>query len=236
MAGEGTLVEYLVLVLETLCGRWLRAGETVAASPTLLPSYVPVAQAKSPDADWALPGEVRVRGLRKTKAGMPTATLPEEILTPGEGQVRALISWGGNPAVAFPDQRRTIEALESLELFVQIDPWYSASARLADYVIAPTMPLEAPSTTVFLDALAARGTGYGIGQAYAQGGLNRSMQHLDHGGVRWDGATSRCLGRRWVPGGSGRRTGHCDLRCVHRAGRSPLVRCSGTSGGGSHRE
>jgi anaerobic selenocysteine-containing dehydrogenase len=168
MAGEGTLVEYLVLVLETLCGRWLRAGETVSASPTLLPSYVPVAEAKSPDRDWALQGEVRVRGLRKTRAGMPTATLPEEILTPGEGQVRALISWGGNPAVAFPDQRRTVEALESLELFVQIDPWYSASARLADYVIAPTMPLEAPSSTVFLDALAARGTGYGIGQAYAQ--------------------------------------------------------------------
>lgn len=168
MAGEGTLVEYLVLVLETLCGRWLRAGETVSASPTLLPSYVPVAQAKSPDADWALQGRVRVRGLRKTRAGMPTATLPEEILTPGEGQVRALISWGGNPAVAFPDQRQTVEALESLELFVQIDPWYSASARLADYVIAPTMPLEVPSTTVFLDALAARGTGYGIGQAYAQ--------------------------------------------------------------------
>ncbi|WP_260850914.1 molybdopterin-dependent oxidoreductase [Rhodococcus sp. WB9] len=168
MAGEGTLVEYLVLVLETLCGRWLRAGETVSASPTLLPSYVPVAQATSPDADWGLPGEVRVRGLRKTRAGMPTATLPEEILTPGEGQVRALISWGGNPAVAFPDQRRTVEALESLELFVQIDPWYSASARVADYVIAPTMPLEAPSTTVFLDALAARGTGYGIGQSYAQ--------------------------------------------------------------------
>ncbi|WP_368680086.1 molybdopterin-dependent oxidoreductase (plasmid) [Rhodococcus opacus] len=168
MAGEGTLVEYLVLALETLCGRWLRAGETVSASPTLLPSYVPVAQATSPDADWALPGTVRVRGLRKTRAGMPTATLPEEILTPGEGQVRALISWGGNPAVAFPDQRRTVEALESLELFVQIDPWYSASARVADYVIAPTMPLEAPSTTVFLDALAARGTGYGIGQSYAQ--------------------------------------------------------------------
>ncbi|WP_232016931.1 molybdopterin-containing oxidoreductase family protein [Gordonia insulae] len=168
MAGDGTLVEYLVLVLETLCGRWLRAGETVAATPTLLPPTSYVAQASSFEGKWALPGRIRVRGLRRTKAGMPTAALTDEILTPGEGQVRALISWGGNPAVAFPDQQRTIEALKSLDLFVQIDPWYSASAQFADYVIAPTMPLEVPSTTVFLDYLAARGTGYGIGQAYGQ--------------------------------------------------------------------
>jgi len=42
---------------------------------------------------------------------MPTAALPDEILLPGEGQVRALISCAGNPAAAFPDQRKTVAAL-----------------------------------------------------------------------------------------------------------------------------
>ncbi|MDV6271843.1 DDE-type integrase/transposase/recombinase [Rhodococcus globerulus] len=70
----------------------------------------------------------------------------------------------------------------------------------------------------------------------SQGGFNRSSQHLDHGGARWDVVGSRFRRRLRVRGGSGRRTGHCDLRCVHRAGQNPLVRCSGTSGDGSPRE
>jgi putative transposase len=64
-----------------------------------------------------------------------------------------------------------------------------------------------------------------------QGEFNRSSQHLDHGGVRWDGAGSSCRSRLRVPGGSGRRIGRCGRRCGHRAGLSPHVRCSGSSGG-----
>jgi putative transposase len=65
----------------------------------------------------------------------------------------------------------------------------------------------------------------------AQGGFNRSSQHLDHGGVRWDAVGSNCRTRRRVHVGSGRRIGRCGRRCGHRAGLSRLVRCSGSSGG-----
>jgi anaerobic selenocysteine-containing dehydrogenase len=168
MSGSGTLLEYLVLVLETLCGRWLRAGETLAVAPTLVPGRVtPVAVAAGPT-DWRRAEKVRARGLSQSSAGMPSAALPDEILTPGDDRVRALISWAGNPAVAFPDQARTIEALEHLDLLVQIDPWLTETARHADYVIAPTLPLEVPSITTKLDALSGRATGYGLGVAYAQ--------------------------------------------------------------------
>ena len=68
-----------------------------------------------------------------------------------------------------------------------------------------------------------------------QGGFNWSSQHLDHEGVRWDASTSRYLRCLRERDGSGRRIGCCDLRCAHRAALSPLVRCSGTSGGGSRR-
>ncbi len=168
MSGAGTIIEYLVLVLDTLCGRWLRAGETIRATPALLPTYPAYAQAYDPQVDHLAQEPLRIRGLRKSAAGMPTAALAEEILTPGEGQVRALISWGGNPVLAFPDQAKTVRALESLDLFVQIDPWYTESARLADYVFPPTLPMEVPATTMLLDFVTGRATGYGLDRAYAQ--------------------------------------------------------------------
>jgi transposase InsO family protein len=65
----------------------------------------------------------------------------------------------------------------------------------------------------------------------SQGGFNRSSQHLDHGGVRWDAVGSNCRTGRRVHVGSGRRIGRCGRRCGHRAGLSPRVRCSGSSGG-----
>ncbi|WP_370452771.1 hypothetical protein [Kribbella sp. VKM Ac-2568] len=65
----------------------------------------------------------------------------------------------------------------------------------------------------------------------SQGGFNRLSQHLGHGGLRWGGERTGCRRCRRVRGGSGRRIEHCDRRCVHRAGLSPRVRCSVSSGG-----
>jgi anaerobic selenocysteine-containing dehydrogenase len=168
MSGSGTLLEYLVLVIETLCGRWMRAGEVVKNAASLIPGPVSyVAGARGPR-DWRKRQVLKTRNLRESRAGMPTSALADEILADDEDHVRALISWAGNPAIAFPDQRKTVAALKRLELLVQIDPWMSETSRLARYVIAPRMPLESASVTSMLDSLAARGTGYGSGTAYAQ--------------------------------------------------------------------
>jgi len=167
-AKSSTLVEYLALVLETLCGHWMREGELVRRAPTLLPCPVYRAQAHDPTPAYGLGEHMRVGGLSQTAAGMPTGALPDEIHTPGEGRVRALFSVGGNPVIAWPDQLRTLRALESLDLFVQFDPWMSASARVADYVIAPTMFYETPSVTLLTDFLITMPTYYGPAQAHAQ--------------------------------------------------------------------
>jgi anaerobic selenocysteine-containing dehydrogenase len=82
--------------------------------------------------------------------------------------VRALISVGGNPAVAWPNQAKVARALRSLELLVQVDPWLSQTARLATHVIAPRMPLETPATTVWADYASSLGGGYGMGEPLAQ--------------------------------------------------------------------
>ncbi len=170
MAGNTTLLEYLVLCMNTLCGRWQRAGEKVFEPASLGQPTLAKAQALPPYPEFAYGfGEnIRVRGLSNTAAGMPTAALADEIITPGEGQVRALISHGGNPLSAWPDQLKTQQAFDTLELSVQIDVAKSATAQRADYVIAVKHPLECPGTTLAQEYLSEYAVGFGTTEAYAQ--------------------------------------------------------------------
>ncbi|MAG32635.1 MAG: molybdopterin dinucleotide-binding protein [Deltaproteobacteria bacterium] len=170
MSGHTTLFEYLVRCLNTICGRWQRAGDAVAEPATLGQPMPAKAQAMPPTTEYAYGfGErMRVRDLANTAAGMPTAALADEILRPGEGQVRALISHGGNPVAAWPDQLKTIEAMQALELSVQIDAKMSATANHADYVIAVKHPLEMPGITLTQEYLSAYAVGFGTTAPYAQ--------------------------------------------------------------------
>jgi anaerobic selenocysteine-containing dehydrogenase len=168
MTGQGTLVEYLVLNLLSLRGFWLRAGERVHNSVALMPAGQAKAQAASPKPAYGYGERMRVRDLTETPAGLPTAALADEILMPGPGRVRALLSCAGNPVAAWPDQRKAIEAMRSLDLLVQVDPWLSQTARYADYVIAPKMSLETPGITQMIDFLAINGVGFGPAESYAQ--------------------------------------------------------------------
>jgi anaerobic selenocysteine-containing dehydrogenase len=169
MAGHGTLLEYLALCLDTVCGHWLREGEIVRNAAVLGALSGPKAQAAERSASHGFGERARVRNLGMTVAGMPSATLAEEILLEGDGQVRALISCGGNPLMAFPDERQTADALRRLDLLVQVDPWMSQTASFADYVIAPKMTLEMIGTTAKAESSTqSYATGYGFQDAYAQ--------------------------------------------------------------------
>ena len=170
MSGHTTLFEYLLRGLNTICGRWQRAGEVVA-EPACLGQPMPAkAQALPPTAQYAygFGEQMRVRGLANTAAGMPTAALADEILEPGEGQVRILLSHGGNPVAAWPDQLKTIDAMAALDTLVQIDTKMSATARVADYVIAVKHPLEMPGITLTQEYLSAYAIGFGTTAPYAQ--------------------------------------------------------------------
>jgi anaerobic selenocysteine-containing dehydrogenase len=166
--GQGTLFEYLVLALNTVCGQWSRAGDRVPHPGTLTPPFPAIAQATPPRAGYGYGEKLRVRGLANCDGGLQAAALAEEILMEGEGQVRALLGVGGNPAAAIPDQVLNVRALEQLDLLVHIDIKLSATASLADYVIAPKVPLEMPGMTLVQDQLTFYGAGLGYRDAYAQ--------------------------------------------------------------------
>jgi anaerobic selenocysteine-containing dehydrogenase len=169
MTTNGVLVEYLLLNLEALCGHYLRAGEIARNAGTLFPTFRSAkAQASPPRNVFSTEPAFRVRNLRTTVAGPPTAALPDEMLLEGPGRIRALISLSGNPVAAIPGKRKVVEALRNLDLLVQIDPWMSETARLASYVIAPTMWLEAAGITLVQDYSTSMAPAYGYADSYAQ--------------------------------------------------------------------
>jgi anaerobic selenocysteine-containing dehydrogenase len=149
MAGQGTMVEHLIHCLNIVCGRFYREGEEAKIPRVFTPGAPRTAGVIGPMQLW---GEgfapSRFRGLTALGEEMPCNVLADEILTPGDGQIKALLCIGGNPVTAFPNQARIVEALDSLEQLVCIDTKLSQTARRADYVLAPSMCLEREDITI----------------------------------------------------------------------------------------
>jgi anaerobic selenocysteine-containing dehydrogenase len=142
MAPYSNLAQHLADTLNVICGRFLRAGDRVhridaASSPG--PVHAEVIPALR---GWEAAGESRIRGTHSLYGERPSATLTDEILTPGKGRIRALIVDGGDPLTSLPDQRRTAQAMEALDLLVCIDPWPSPTTQYADYVLPTLMQYE----------------------------------------------------------------------------------------------
>jgi anaerobic selenocysteine-containing dehydrogenase len=169
MALRGTLTEYLVLVLNTLCGRWVREGERVTNPLVTLPELPNRAQAEPrPDEVYGFGEKMRGRGVSASVAGIPLAAAADEMLIEGEGRIRALIILGGNPMAAWPDQDRTYQAMQNLELSLTFDLVMSATAKLCDYVVAPKLSLESPAITQMHEMLGFYGVSHGYPAPYAQ--------------------------------------------------------------------
>ena len=86
----------------------------------------------------------RIGGFPAVNDAFPGGLLADEILTPGERQVRALFCTGGNPLLTMPNAARLRRAFEDLELLVAIDILPTETAHLAHYVLPATSPLERP--------------------------------------------------------------------------------------------
>lgn len=84
----------------------------------------------------------RVGGYTATNDAFPGGILADEILTPGDKQVRALFVTGGNPLITMANSARVRRALESLELVVVLDIFLNETASLAHYVLPATSPFE----------------------------------------------------------------------------------------------
>jgi anaerobic selenocysteine-containing dehydrogenase len=142
MSPFSNLAQHLADCINVICGRFLRAGETVHRINALGPQASVHAEVVPPLRAWQTAGASRIRGARLIYGERPSGTLTDEILTPGEDQIRALLLDGGDPMTSFPGQRKTAEAMAALDLLVSIDPWRTPTTKFAHYILPPYMQYE----------------------------------------------------------------------------------------------
>lgn len=142
MSPHCNLADHLYQCLNVVCGRFLRAGEVIP-NPGVIGRKWPIhADVMGPFRSYERAERGRIGGHGMLFGEKMTAMLADEITTPGAGRVRALVVDGGNPASAVPDHLKFVAALRDLELLVTIDPYMSATARLAHYVLPPKVFFE----------------------------------------------------------------------------------------------
>lgn len=100
----------------------------------------------------------RVRGAPDFGGEWPVATLAEEIETRGGGQIRALVTLGGNPVLSSPNGRRLETALRGLDFMVSIDPYVNETSRLANLILPTASPLTRDHYDLVFHLLAVRNT------------------------------------------------------------------------------
>jgi formate dehydrogenase len=86
----------------------------------------------------------RIGDYRTVNDAFPGGILADEILTPGERQVRALFVTGGNPLITMANAGRLKRAFEDLELLVTLDIYRNETGSLAHYTLPATTPMERP--------------------------------------------------------------------------------------------
>jgi anaerobic selenocysteine-containing dehydrogenase len=86
----------------------------------------------------------RVRGAKEVLGQVPVSCMAEEIATPGEGQLKALITVAGNPVLSTPGGDKLDAALPSLEAMISVDLWLNETTRHADVILPGLSPLEQP--------------------------------------------------------------------------------------------
>jgi len=136
--GFGTLASWATDVLNILAGNLDRAGGSMFPLAATSRAGKTAGGRGFSTGRW----KSRVRQLPEVLGEFPVATLADEIETPGEGQVRALVTIGGNPALSTPDSGRLEAALEDLEFMVSVDIYCNETTRHADVILPPPSLLE----------------------------------------------------------------------------------------------
>ncbi|HEY5833784.1 molybdopterin-dependent oxidoreductase [Streptomyces sp.] len=151
----GTLASWLVDVLNALTGNLDRPGGALFPLSATARAPRPPSPGKGfTTGRW----HSRVSGHPEVKGELPTAALAEEIDTPGEGRLRALIVVAGNPVLSAPDGLRLDRALAGLDFMVSVDPYLNETSRHAHVVLPPPPPAQSAHYDFAFNTLAVRNT------------------------------------------------------------------------------
>lgn len=147
----GGICQWLINAINVVTGNLDRPGGSMFTTPAF---DIAQPQRAGKLGRWTS----RVRGLPEFLGELPVAALSEEISTPGDGQIRALLTVAGNPALSTPDGRALNAALEGLDFMASIDIYVNETTRHADVILPPTTGLECEHYDVVFHSLAVRNT------------------------------------------------------------------------------
>ena len=131
----GTLCHWLVQLINLVTGNLDRVGGALCTEPA-------VDLVASTSGGHFNLWQSRVSGRPEYAGELPVSALAEEMLTEGEGQVRALITVAGNPVLSTPNGRQLEQALDGLEFMVSVDLYINETTRYADLILPSTSALE----------------------------------------------------------------------------------------------
>jgi anaerobic selenocysteine-containing dehydrogenase len=149
----GGLAAWLCYAINALTGHLDEPGGLMFTTPAVDP--LPLAGRFGLEGGFAR-WLSRVSAKPEFGGDLPMSVLAEEIETPGQGQIRALITSAGNPVLSAPGGPRLERALGTLDFMVSIDPYINATTRLAHVILPPASPLERSHYDAVFNALAVR--------------------------------------------------------------------------------
>lgn len=135
---NGTLAFWIQEAINAISGNLDRTGGTLVGKGVLDASRKTVFDPAAPLAKARL-GEVPL-----VMHSVPAGLLADDILTPGQGKLRALMLVGGNPVMCCANSDHVRKAFTELDLLVAIDLVRNESANTADYILPASHWLERP--------------------------------------------------------------------------------------------
>ncbi|SPM36838.1 Anaerobic selenocysteine-containing dehydrogenase [Mycobacterium rhizamassiliense] len=140
----GSLASWMVDVINILTGHFDTPGGAMFPQPaawSITTQPLPGLEGGLPEfGRW----HTRVRGAKEVLGQAPVSCMTEEIATPGDGQLKALITVAGNPVLSTPGGDKLDEVLPMLEAMISIDLWLNETTRHADVILPGLSPLEQP--------------------------------------------------------------------------------------------
>ncbi len=149
----GTVCQWAINCLNALTGRLDAVGGALFTSPAIDVVGGGLV-GRGHHGRW----RSRVRSLPESGGELPVAALREEISTPGQGQVRALLTVAGNPVLSTPDGAGLARSLPDLDFMASIDIYLNETTRHADVILPPTTLLERDHYDLVFQTLAVRNT------------------------------------------------------------------------------
>jgi anaerobic selenocysteine-containing dehydrogenase len=148
----GGVCQWLVNCLNILTGNFDREGGAMFPQPAM--DILMGAKPRNIFSRW----KSRVRGLPEFMGELPVSVLSEEILTEGEGQIRAMVTNCGNPVLSTPNGLQVEKAFKKLDFYVAFDIYINETTCHADIILPPATGLEVSHYDVTFHLLAIRNT------------------------------------------------------------------------------